>query len=100
VRAKQLADDADLLIHEATYGDDLLDLAMDRKHSTIRHAATIAKGAGVRQFVATHFSTRYDGPLLRQLKKEAREVFPEVIMARDLLTVQVFDRNGVEDPEP
>lgn len=87
--ALDLALDADLLIHEATYGDDARDMARDRKHSTIRQAATIARRAGVRTFVATHFSTRYDGPALRHLEAEGREVFEDLIMAKDLLRVPI-----------
>jgi ribonuclease Z len=89
INAKQLADGVDLLIHEATFGDDLLDMAMARKHSTIRHAATIARGAKVRKFVATHFSTRYDGPSMADLEAEGREVFPDLIMAHDLIRIEV-----------
>jgi ribonuclease Z len=89
VNAKRLAEGADLLIHEATYGEEFLELAMDRKHSTIRHAATVAKNAKVKRFVATHFSTRYDNDLLRKLEEEGRSVYPDLIMARDLLRIEV-----------
>jgi ribonuclease Z len=77
IAARRLATDVDLIIHEATYGDDQLDMALDRKHSTIRHAATIARGAGAKKFIATHFSTRYEGAALAQLETEGREVFPD-----------------------
>jgi ribonuclease Z len=89
ISARKLALDTDLLIHEATYSDDALDMAFDRKHSTIRHAATIAKGARAKKFVATHFSTRYDGPALAQLEAEGREVYPDLVMAHDLLRLEV-----------
>jgi ribonuclease Z len=89
VNAKRLAQDCDLLVHESTYGDDMVDMAVERKHSTIRQAAAIAKGANARQFVATHFSTRYDRALLEGLEREGREVYPDLIMARDLMTVEV-----------
>lgn len=85
--ALALARDADLLVHEATYGDDLQEMARARLHSTIREAATIARNAGARQFVATHFSTRYDGPLLDELRLQGESVFPDMLMARDLLRV-------------
>ncbi len=93
--AVTLARDSDLLIHEATYGDEFVEMAHDRKHSTIRQAATVARDAGARQFVATHFSTRYEFPkLYRSMVREGREVFPDLIMARDLLRVDVHDRDG------
>jgi ribonuclease Z len=87
--ARDLARGVDLLIHEATFGDDFLDMAVLRKHSTIRHAATIAREANVRKFVATHFSTRYDGALMAQLEAEGRDVFPDLIMAHDLIRIEV-----------
>jgi ribonuclease Z len=85
--AIELARGADLLIHEATYGDELEDMARARKHATIRQAATVAREAGVARFAATHFSTRYDGPLLRQLAAEGREVYPDLLMAKDLMRI-------------
>jgi ribonuclease Z len=87
--AEELARGADLLVHEATYGDAEEDLARDRKHSTIRQAATVARRAGARRFVATHFSTRYEGPALEALAIEGREVFPELVMAKDLLRIVI-----------
>lgn len=84
-----LARGADVLVHEATYGDDLAEMAKDRRHSTIREAATVARRAGVKQFVATHFSTRYDGPLMEQLRSEGESVFPGLLMAKDLLRVSL-----------
>ena len=81
---------------KATYADDFADMAKARKHSTIRQAATIARDAGALQFVATHFSTRYEFPrMLRQMEKEGREVFPDLVMAEDLTKVEVFDRDKV-----
>lgn len=87
--ALELARGADLLIHEATYADEFEDMARDRKHSTIRQAATIAKEAGVRKFLATHFSTRYDGPALAGLEAEGRDIFPDLLIARDGLRIEV-----------
>jgi ribonuclease Z len=83
----ELARDVDLLIHEATYADELHGMAVDRKHSTIRQAATIAREAGARMFAATHFSTRYEGPAFEQLREEGRSVYPELVMAKDLMRV-------------
>lgn len=91
--AIELSRDVDLLLHESTYGDEFAEMARDRKHSTIRQAATVAATAGARRFVATHFSTRYEFPkLFRQMEKEGREVFPDLEMAHDLLRIPVHDR--------
>lgn len=89
INAKRLAQGADLLVHEATYGDDMVDMAIERKHSTIRQAAAVAQGARAKRFIATHFSTRYDRELIEHLEREGRDVYPGLVMAKDLLSVEI-----------
>lgn len=87
--AVELARGADILMHEATYADAEVDLAKERGHSTIRQAATIAKEAGVKTLVATHFSTRYRRKDLERMHTEGKEVFENIIMAEDLMSIEI-----------
>jgi ribonuclease Z len=87
-----LAEDADLLVHEATFLEDERERAADTLHSTALQAAEIARDANVRLLALTHVSPRYFGP---ELAREAREVFPATIVPRDFDIVEVpFSERG------
>ena len=79
---------ADLLIHEATFGEDEKDRAKETNHSTARDAAQVALAAKCKRLVLTHLSARYSISA-EELLKEAKEVFAETIVAKDGLTVEV-----------
>lgn len=85
--SKELARDVDLLIHEATYTEELTAEAHNYGHSTAAQAANIAKEANARSLLLTHFSTRY--PDVSPLFNEARAIFPETQMAQDLSEIEV-----------
>ena len=70
--AIDLAQDSDLLIHEATFAKGEEELAKEYYHSTTSQAATVAKKANVNRLLVTHISSRYDlketETLISQLK--------------------------------
>jgi ribonuclease Z len=76
------AQGADLLIHEATFGDEEKDRAKETGHSTAREAAQVALAAKAKKLVLCHVSARYSMSA-DELVKEAQEVFPAVTVARD-----------------
>jgi ribonuclease Z len=71
--AVALADDADLLLVESTYGDEHADLAAAYRHLTAGQAGAVAAAGGARSVVLAHFSARYPdvAPLVDQARARA-----------------------------
>ena len=80
--------DADLLIHEATFGDEEAARAMETGHSTAREAAEVAREAGVRRLLLTHFSARYSRDAV-DLEREAKTVFAETVIGKDGMEIEL-----------
>ena len=84
----QIAEGADLLIHEATFADDEEPRAKETGHATAREAAQVAAQAGVKQLVLTHLSARYSINA-SELLQQAKEVFPDTVVARDGFEIEI-----------
>ena len=84
---ERLALNADLLIHDCTLDDELVEKALEQGHSTPSQAASIANRADVKRLILTHISPRYDDPKI--LLEQARKIFPNVHVAEDLMEIEV-----------
>jgi ribonuclease Z len=76
-----LARGASVLVHDSTYGESEQARALETGHSTAREAAEVARAAEVGTLVLTHTSSRHHW---RELRDEARAVFPDTVLPRDL----------------
>jgi len=78
---------SDLLICEATLGDEFEEKADVYKHLTASQSAKIAKDSSVKKLILTHFSQRYKN--VDNLVKDARKIFKNTLAAEDLMKVLV-----------
>jgi len=84
---RSLAKGADLLIHDGGFAEDRKDKAREYYHSTAREAASLAKSSKCQRLALVHISavTRDDSILV----KEARRVFKNTMVPRDLMTLSL-----------
>ena len=80
--------DADLVISEATYTEEMKDKAAEYKHLTASQAASIAKAANAKKLYLSHISQRHEHEFPKILK-EARKVFKNTFIAEDLMKIEV-----------
>ena len=84
---KELAKNADILIHDGGFAEERRPKAEEYYHSTAREAAQLAKAAKAKRLALVHISavTRDDNILLR----EARKIFRQTIVPRDFQVVSL-----------
>ncbi|MFD8010166.1 ribonuclease Z [Streptomyces sp. NPDC058955] len=87
-----LAEGTDLLVIESTFLDEDVRLARDHGHLTAGQAAAVARDAGVRHLVLTHFSQRYSDPSEFERQARAAGFEGELSIAQDLMRVPVPKR--------
>ena len=85
--AHELAENADLLVCEASYTSTLEEKAEEYTHMTARQAAQLASQAGVKKLLITHFSARYR--TTTELLEDAKTAFQNTIAAHDLMKVSL-----------
>lgn len=99
----EAAEGADLLIHDGTFSEDEAERAVEVGHSTAMEAARVARDAGVKFLALYHLSSRHSANP-EKLRREAEEVFPDVLIPEDLTRIEVpypeKERGiGVKGPE-
>jgi ribonuclease Z len=83
----KFAQGADLVIHDCTFDDSLVEKAETDGHSTPSQAAEQAKAANAKRLVLSHVSARYPDASL--LLEQAKKVFPNSILAEDYLELEL-----------
>ncbi len=81
------AENADLLICEATYASKLVDKSEEYGHLTAKQAGQLANKANAKQLVLVHFSARYKNT--QEIEEDARNVFDNVICAKDFMRIEL-----------
>ncbi|SCV03655.1 LAMI_0H09890g1_1 [Lachancea mirantina] len=88
--------DSDLLIHEATLDNDLMEDAIKKRHCTINEAIKVSNAMRARKLILTHFSQRY--PKLPQIDKSLEIKAQEFCFAFDGMLVN-YDNIGEQFPK-
>lgn len=85
----RLAVNADVLVHEATYGKGDEKIARKHGHSTNMEAAQVAKDAGVKQLLLNHISPRFLSKDISKLRNDASSIFEKVHIVKDLEEIEL-----------
>lgn len=85
----KLAEQADVMVHEATYETALEEVAGNYGHSTTVQVAKIAKAAQVKKLIITHISARYAEKDLARLLDECQAIFSATEMASDFSWIAI-----------
>lgn len=94
--AVELAQDADILVHEATFDIDTGNLAKEYGHSTIGDAARVAQEAGVTTLIANHISARFMPSDVAKLKEQGEAIFSTLHIAEDFARFEWKDGAVIE----
>lgn len=87
--ALELAAGVDVMVHETTLEHALQEKANSRGHSTTLQAAMVAKQAGAKRLIATHFSARYGIGECQRLLAECQTIFPNTELAYDFAVFEI-----------
>ena len=83
----RIAKDADILISEATYLDEI-HMAKDYGHLTVIDAARAAKKAKAGKLILVHLSQRYENSE-KEFLKQAHKIFKNTVISEDLMRFEL-----------
>ncbi len=89
LRIVELAQGADLLIHEAQYTPEELPRFKGWGHSSWTQAVDVAEQANVKRLIITHHDPDHDDKFLTGIEKKCQERFPNSALAREGMEVVV-----------
>ena len=78
---------ATLMYHEATFPEEMSEMAEKTFHSTTLQAAKTARDAGVGRLLVGHYSSRF--PSVDFFLDEIRTIFPNADLAHDLDVIEI-----------
>ncbi|OHV08755.1 ribonuclease Z [Kushneria phosphatilytica] len=99
-RLTGLCQGADLLVHEATYTEEVIErLGTDNGHCSAARIAAFAEAEGVPNLLLTHFSPRYGRDRraqnsMAELEREARDRYTGCLALAEDLQPYVLSREG------
>jgi ribonuclease Z len=82
----EAAQNAELLVHDASFSEEEAQRAAETGHSTVGQAAAVAREAEVKLLALVHISSRYH---VGKVLEEAREVFEPTLAPRDFDLVEI-----------
>jgi ribonuclease BN (tRNA processing enzyme) len=86
----KLAKDCDILVHETYFSEDELSkIKINTGHSSPKGAAGIAKEANAKKLYLFHINPEYDDGEIRKMVLDARQVFKNSFMAKDMLEIEL-----------
>lgn len=94
--AVELAKEADILVHEATFDIETGNLAKEYGHSTIGDAARVANEAGAKALIANHISARFMPSDLAKLITQGKAIFPTLYIAADFARFECKEEALIE----
>jgi phosphoribosyl 1,2-cyclic phosphodiesterase len=90
--ALELADGADLLVHDAQYTEAEFEVKAHWGHSTVGYAIEVARAAGARRLALFHHDPTHDDDMLDQMGRDAETAAGgelEVVMAAEGLAIKL-----------